>query len=312
MEDLLDAGIDVVTNVNVQHLASLNETVETLTGVAERETVPDTVVAAAESVELIDVDPRTLRSRLASSDVLAPGLADMALSGYTPPRTLPPSATWRSDGWRTMVCSTRPGDPRRAATVRLPRAADGCVAALTGDPEGEHVLRRAPPISRRRRTAELVGLHVRGPSDLVEHEPDWLEGQRRLLAELGGHYAEIAAVDVASAGVEFADAEHARQLVLGAYRRSWLQELLHGSVVNRAVRHAGAVEIHVVPTRHVRDEGRRTPPATGVAPTDGCHCRFVAARPHGSSPSPPRPRSPSPWPPSTPRSGWPECCSARS
>ncbi len=100
-------------------------------------------------------------------------------------------------------------------------------------------------------------MHVRGPSDLIEHEPVWLEAQRRLLAELGGHYAELAAVDVASAVVEFAEAEHARQLVLGATRRSRLQELLHGSVINRAIRHAGPVEIHVVPTRQVSDEERR-------------------------------------------------------
>lgn len=150
VEDLLDAGIDVITNVNIQHLSSLNETVETLTGVAERETVPDAVIAAAERVELIDVDPGVLRSRLASSDVLAPGLAHVALSGYTPPRTLPPSATWRSDGWRTMVCSTRPGDPRRAATGRLPRAAG---AWSPRSPETPRVSTScaALPRSRRRR-----------------------------------------------------------------------------------------------------------------------------------------------------------------
>jgi len=74
----------------------------------------------------------------------------------------------------------------------------------------------------------------------------WLESQRRLLAELGGRFAEVAADDVATAVLEFADAEHASQLVLGATRRSRVHELLHGSVINRAIRHAGTVEVHVL------------------------------------------------------------------
>ena len=67
VEELLDAGIDVITSLNVQHLDSLNDSVESLTGVAERETVPDAVVATADRVELIDVSPQRPRERIATS-----------------------------------------------------------------------------------------------------------------------------------------------------------------------------------------------------------------------------------------------------
>ncbi len=142
---------------------------------------------------------------------------------------------------------------------------------MTGDPDGEHVLRRAAQIATTV-GAELIGVHVREPTGLVGAEPAWLTGQRRLLGELGGHYTELAGIDVAAAVLDFARNENAHQLVLGATRRSRRQELLHGSVINTAIRTAGPVEVHVIPARRPprqRPAIRLTVPSLRQVPLPG-------------------------------------------
>ncbi|MER6102907.1 DUF4118 domain-containing protein [Streptomyces sp. NPDC001832] len=138
-------------------------------------------------------------------------------------------------------------NPRQPA-ARAGRQAVLCGRALTGEPEGEHVLRRAVQFAADSH-AQLIGVHVREPTGLVEPDPPWLEGQRRLLTELGGRYAQIAGTDVAQAILDFAEAERSRNLVLGASRRTPGYELLHGSVISRAVHRAGPDELHVIPFR---------------------------------------------------------------
>ncbi len=155
------------------------------------------------------------------------------------------------------------------------------------------MLRRAAQFAAAAGQGELIGVYVRGPSDLVQSEPIWLEGQRRLLAELGGRYAEITGADVAMALLDFARGEHAAQLILGTTRRTRSYEALHGSVISRIIRHAGPVEVHLVPAfqpvKHpltARLERPRRHRRVDLPPRrrrqDGC--------------SPSWPRSPSPWP----------------
>ncbi|MFF3365253.1 DUF4118 domain-containing protein [Streptomyces misionensis] len=120
------------------------------------------------------------------------------------------------------------------------------IAALTGEAEGERILHRAAQLAAGT-GAELVGVHVRNPSGLKEPDPPWLNSQRRLLAELGGRYAQVAGEDVARALLDFTRAEHASQLVLGASRRSHGYQMLYGSVIDRVVRAAGPVKVHVIP-----------------------------------------------------------------
>jgi two-component system, OmpR family, sensor histidine kinase KdpD len=247
VQELLTAGIDVITALNVQHIDSLNDAVEAVTGIAQHETVPDAVVAAADEIEFLDITPQQLRARIADTDVLLPGAAPHALTGFYTAERL---AALRelATGWLQ-----RRGHLGAAPPVALSRpsaavASQRAVVALTGDPDGEHVLRRAAQIATPI-GAELIGVHVREPTGLAEAEPAWLSSQRRLLGELGGHYTELAGIDVAAAVLDFARNENAHQLVLGATRRSRRQELLHGSVINKAVRTAGPVEVHVIPSR---------------------------------------------------------------
>jgi two-component system, OmpR family, sensor histidine kinase KdpD len=245
VEELLEAGIDVVSALNVQHLESVSDTAEELSGVAVHETVPDEIAAVAERVDLVDLDPDALRERLAR--IYPPGTAERALTGYFRPGNLAALRALAEQWIREHP--PMGGDQERPAASTAPTRR--IVAALTGEPEGEHVLRRAAQLAAST-GAELVGVHVRNPSGLVEPDPAWLEGQRRLLTECGGRYAQLAAEDVAQAILDFARAEEASQLVLGATRRTRGYELLHGSVINRAIHQAGPIEVHVIPPRRPR------------------------------------------------------------
>jgi two-component system sensor histidine kinase KdpD len=254
--ELLDEEIDVITCMNVQHVDSLNDAAEKLTGLAQRETVPDDVIAAADRIDLVDIDPEALRARVARGEVHVADAA-AAVDRYFAPENLAAlrnlALKWLADRGLLdgALGSDAPSDAR----------ADGArpvVAALTGTPEGEHLVRRAAQIAAEQQ-GELVGLHVRSASGLVETEPAWLERQRRLLVELGGRYAEIAGEDVAGAVLEFARAEGAAHLVLGSTRRSRRYELMHGSVINRAIRHAGPVEVHIVPSSRPARQPERIP-----------------------------------------------------
>ena len=82
VQELLDAGIEVITTVNIQHLESLNDVVDKITGVPQRETVPDEMVRKADQVELVDMSPEALRRRMAHGSVYSPEKIDAALSNY--------------------------------------------------------------------------------------------------------------------------------------------------------------------------------------------------------------------------------------
>jgi len=246
VEELLDTGIDVITSLNVQHIDSLNDAVESATGVRVEETVPDSMVAAADRVEFLDVSPEQLRARIAQTDVLASDSKAMALGGFYTAEHL------------GVLCSLGQAwlEEHGASGGRAPEteheSAGGqrqrVVVAVTGAPEAEHVLRRAAQIASSV-NGTLIGVYVRVPSDTVESAPSWLSGQRRLLAELGGRYTELTGIDVATAVLDFVRSEGASQLVLGSTRRSRWEELMHGSVINKAIRTAGPIEVHVIPPR---------------------------------------------------------------
>jgi len=257
----------VVTNLNVQHLESLNDAVETLTGFAQRETVPDAFVASADRIDLVDVEPGVLRKRIAEGAVFAHGEEPAALARYFSSEHLS-GLRELALGWLEGRDRVEAAELRRPPELRSQPPPGRVIAALTGEAEGEHVIRRAAQLAAAS-GSELVGVHVRTPSAHVGGSPLWLERQQRLLLSLGGRYAETAAADVATAVLDFARSEQAHQLVLGATRRSRRDEFWHGSVINEAISDAGAIEVHVIPARRpskLLDPGRigQPPPARRV------------------------------------------------
>src|SRR5204862_6735673 len=115
-------------------------------------------------------------------------------------------------------------------------------------------------------------VHVQHEEGLAGPPTGLLEKHRQLLVEMGGAYHEVAGADAASALVDFARAENATQLVLGASQRSRLQELLHGSVINRVQRLSGPIDLHIISTRENEEKTprggkrRRRRPASPILP----------------------------------------------
>jgi two-component system sensor histidine kinase KdpD len=246
VEALLDAGIDVITTVNIQHLDSLNDALERITGVEQKETVPDDVVRRADQVELVDMTPEALRRRIRHGNVYPAERVDAALGNYfrignlTALREL--ALLWVADRVDDELLEYR----QEQGIQRPWETRERIVVALTGSASGEAVIRRAARIAERTR-ADLIGVHVRRSDGLGDEAADGrLADHQRLVVELGGRYHEIVGAEPGAELVAFARAENATQLVLGASGRSRIDELLHGSVIAQAVRAAPDIDIHVV------------------------------------------------------------------
>ncbi|NHT17458.1 DUF4118 domain-containing protein [Cellulomonas sp. IC4_254] len=245
--ELLAAGIHVVTTVNIQHIESLNDVVRTITGVPQRETVPDAVLRAADDVELVDLAPQSLRDRLAEGNVYPAERVDAALSNYfrlgnlTALREL--ALLWLADEVDSALRSYR-----AEHAIEAPwEARERVVVALTGGPEGETLLRRGARIAARSSGGELLAVHVSAQDGLRESDPGALVAQAALAEQLGGTFHQVVGEDVPGALVEFARGQDATQLVIGLSRRSWLKAALTGPGIGATViREAGAIDVHLV------------------------------------------------------------------
>ncbi len=258
VEELLDAGISVISTVNIQHLESLNDVVERITGTRQRETVPDEIVRQAEQVELVDMTTEALRRRLAHGNVYAAEKIDAALANYFRPGNLGAlrelALLWVADQvdvgleqYRERHGITDPWETRERVVV-----------AVTGAPGTESLIRRAARIARRAH-GELVGVHVTTDDGLAGPPSGLLEKHRRLLEEMGGQYHETVGADVAVALVDFARSANATQLVLGSSRQSRWAVITRGSVINRVVHLSGSIDLHVI--SHAKLDQPRQPTA---------------------------------------------------
>jgi two-component system sensor histidine kinase KdpD len=245
VDELLDAGIDVISTLNIQHLESINDVVERITGIRQRETIPDDIVRRADQTELVDITPEALRRRLAHGNVYAAERIDAALANYFRTGNLAAlrelALLWVADQvdlgleeYRHRHGITEPWETRERVVV-----------GITGAPASEALIRRAARIAQRAH-GELVGVHVRTQDGLAAPPTDRLEQHRKLLEDVGGEFHEVAGTDIAAALVDFACAENATQIVVGASQRSRWEELLHGSVINRVVRLSGPIDVHVI------------------------------------------------------------------
>ncbi|AYG03382.1 ATP-binding protein [Gryllotalpicola protaetiae] len=247
VDDLLDAGITVFTTVNIQHIESLNDVVEQITGVVQRETIPDAVLRAADQIEVVDLTPQSLRDRLSEGLVYPAARIDAALSNYfrlgnlTALREL--ALLWLADEVDTALQAYRAEhgiDSKWEARERV-------VVALTGGPEGETLLRRGARIAARSAGGELLALHVVSQDGLREPHPGALAAQQALVDKLGGSYHQVVGDDVPHALVDFARASNATQLVIGVSRRTRLTAFLTGQGVGATViRESGDIDVHIV------------------------------------------------------------------
>jgi two-component system sensor histidine kinase KdpD len=259
VEELLAAGIDVISTVNIQHLESLNDVVAKITGVIQRERVPDHIVRAADQIELVDMSPESLRRRMAHGNIYRPDKVGAALGNYFRVGNLSAlrelALLWVADRVDEGLHDYR----ERHGIAEPWETKERVVVALTGSPRGERLIRRGARMAARGR-AELVGVHIRPADGLSRSGVELLDAHRQLLNELGGRYAEVSGNDTAAALVNFAKAENATQLLLGATQRSRFTELVQGSVINQVIRSADGIDVHVLSQPDDEQEaGRRLP-----------------------------------------------------
>ncbi|WP_221349140.1 sensor histidine kinase [Streptomyces beigongshangae] len=264
VEELLAAGIDVVSTVNIQHLESLGDVVESITGVRQRETVPDEVVRRADQIELVDMSPQALRRRMAHGNVYQPDKVDAALSNYFRPGNLTAlrelALLWVADHVDEYLRQYR-GEHGIRSTWQ---ARERIVVGLTGGPEGRTLIRRAARLAEKGAGGEVLAVYVARSDGLTSASPKELAVQRTLAEDLGGTFHHVVGDDVPSALLEFARGVNATQIVLGSSRRKTWQYVFGPGVGATVARESGPdLDVHIV-THDEAGKGRGLPVARGA------------------------------------------------
>jgi two-component system sensor histidine kinase KdpD len=257
IDELLDAGIDVVSTVNIQHLESLNDVVAAITGVPQHETVPDEVVRRADQVELADITPEALRRRMIHGNIHPAEQVDAALANYfrvgnlTALREL--ALLWLADKVEDQLEQYRADQDITATWESRERV----VVALSGGDEGDTLIRRAARIAARSGGADLKAVHVASGDGLTSARyARNLARQRNLVEDLGGSYHQVVGDSIPDALLEFARAVNATQLVLGASSRGRFAQMLSRGVGVTATARSGKIDVHLVPHERVANVRR--------------------------------------------------------
>jgi two-component system sensor histidine kinase KdpD len=247
VESLRDAGIDVITTVNIQHLESLNDVVLEITGVVQQETVPDAIARAADQIELVDMTPEALRRRMAHGNIYPPEKIDAALGNYFRPGNLTAlrelALLWLADRVEEGMQRYREQHDITGTWETRERI----VVGLTGGPEGQALIRRAARIAQRSTGAELIAVHVSRSDGLATSGFAGLEAQRLLVESLGGSYHAVIGEALPHALLDFARSVDATQIVLGASRRRpWTTALTGPGTSATVTRLSGSIDVHIV------------------------------------------------------------------
>jgi two-component system sensor histidine kinase KdpD len=262
VQEILEAGIDVLSTVNIQHLESLNDVVEKITGVRQRETVPDEFVRRAEQIELVDITPEALRRRMAHGNIYRADRVDAALANYFQVGNLIAlrelALLWVADEVDVALQRYRTDKHIRETWETRERV----VVALTGGPESETVLRRASRIAKRAGQAHLLAVHVLRGDGLAGAPVGATNALRKLADDVGASFHTVVgdsgAEGVTGSLLDFARGVNATQLVLGTSRRSRFARLFDPGIGARVVQESGSIDVHMV-THSTAGAGLRLP-----------------------------------------------------
>ncbi len=251
IDEVLDAGIDVISTVNVQHLESLNDAIAELTDVRVRETFPDRILEEADEVVLVDISPQALQERLRAGKVYAPERAEVALQNFF--------RTDRLSALRELALREVAEDveARRQTLVLDPLShqavAERVLALVTPEARSQRLLRRAWR-SAERLGAQLDALWVRTPGDLSDEEQVSLAALRRLAIVLGAHFLEEEGDELVATVRRVVYERGTTYVFVGTPDESRRREVLRGSLVSALVRELPGVDIRVVANRADRPE----------------------------------------------------------
>jgi len=273
VEEILDASIEVVTTLNIQHLESLNDLVASITGVRVRETLPDWILDQAEEVELIDISPYALRQRMKHGNIYPQERIDAALDNFFREGNL---TALRELALRRTAEKTEEqlqGYMAEHGISQLWPASERVLVGFDARPHTREVIRDAWRLAHGLHadliavsiqaegylafTSKLIGL-IKFGSDAGRHREAALrrlEEHAVLAEDLGAEVIRVKSRDIARALVEIAKERQVTQLVLGQPSRSYWEELIRGSIINRVLRMSSDIDIHLVPREKDEWEG---------------------------------------------------------
>jgi two-component system sensor histidine kinase KdpD len=252
IDEILDAGIDVISTVNVQHLESLNDEVAELTGVRVRETFPDRILDEADEVVLVDLTPEALQQRLRAGKIYAPERAEAALLNFFRTENL---SRLRELALREVAEDV---ESRRKHSVLDPLSqqaiAERVLALVEPQPKSQRIMRRAWR-SAERLGAQMDAMWVRKPGhELTDEEQTSLAALRRLAVVLGSHFLEEEGDDLVAAVRRIAYERGTTYIFVGTPDESRRREVFGGSLLSRMVRELPGIDIRVVANRADRPE----------------------------------------------------------
>jgi two-component system sensor histidine kinase KdpD len=245
VEQLLEAGIDVYSTVNIQHLESLNDLVHRISGVVVRERIPDRVIDAADEIVVVDVTPEMLQERLQEGKIYAPEKIDQALHNFFRRSNL---IALRELALREIADNI---EEESVATEQNPHCniQERVLVCISTYPNSIQLLRRGARITNHM-NGRLFVLFV-APTGKFLSKPEALhiETCERLCQEFEGEFLRVESPDIVTAIVEVSTKERITQIVLGETRRSRLQLLFNGSIVQRLMRALPQVDLHIIANR---------------------------------------------------------------
>ena len=247
VEELLDHGITVISTLNVQHLESLADIVERITGAPVRERIPDSVVDGADEIELVDMSPHALRRRIEHGNVYPPGRAQQALYQFFREGNLTALRELALRKVSTAVEEDLATYMRGHHIKEVWAAGERVMVAVDPFPGAKHLIRRGWLVADRLQ-AELVAVFVEtsGWANASPEDKRQLEENLRFAEDLGASVLRVSGPDVARELARVAHEQNVAHLFIGHPRHGRLYELFRGTVVSNLLRLAPEVDVHVV------------------------------------------------------------------
>jgi two-component system sensor histidine kinase KdpD len=246
VQEILDAGINVATTLNIQHLESLNDIVHEITGVRVRETIPDSIVDNADEVLLVDLTPEALINRLKRGDIYHGERIPQALANFFKKGNIVAlrELALRKTAEEVDEQLHEYAESHRTRQARSPH--EHVVVCIVPRQESARLVRRGYRLAGRWQ-ATFSSLYVQVPgAHLTTKERTALDQVHELVRNLGGTVVEVEGESVAEEIVRYANSVGATHLVMGQSARTRMDEILHGSIINRIMRETQDIDIVVV------------------------------------------------------------------
>jgi two-component system sensor histidine kinase KdpD len=243
--DILSHGIEVITTLNVQHIESLNDVIANVTGIKQRETVPDWIVDLADQVELVDMSAHALRRRMMHGNVYPDQRkAELALRRFFTTENL---SALRELALMRVADQVDDALLERWSGSRTPETRERVLVCVSRPELAEELVRRGARIAQRAR-GEFIVAHVRGGGRDGSADA-WIDPIEKLALDLGGTFELITSEEPVDSVLAFAYQRFVTQIVVGEPLRPRWQELIRGSFVSRLIRQAENIDIHVIARR---------------------------------------------------------------